>query len=1033
MKTSIDREYLSLHGGTITGDLMVTGRITGNLSGTSDKAISDSSGNEIISTYATKTELKNEISNLISSAPETLDTLNELADALGNDPNFSVTITNEIGKKANDNEVVHITNAETIDGVKTFTDSVVISNSHDKISALGFRNNRVILGTTPVENSNSTIYFLDSDRTVANSANSIGMVRGIYNSDGTTSVNLIAHEPIKNSSKGSVLGVTYSSTGSYAVAPSTRDNPLNTEIITYDYIKSKIPDNKTITYDSSYKLVAKDIAIKGNQDDLASNRGQIGDPYIIKNAINFNTLTKSGIYLIYNEVMTLCTNAPSSSGGVVVVYGINNNIIQEYKPYNTSLYSKVRQSFNIEDETWSSWNELVFVSGDQTISGVKTFSSPIEGDITGNANTATNADNAFSADEAVKLTTARSINGTSFDGTSDIITANWGSERKICIVDSSGTNTGSEISVNGSTNISLKLPATIKADLTGNADTATNATKLATARTIRTNLASTSTASFNGTANITPGVTGVLPVANGGTGSSTEKYLKLTGGSISGDLTVEGNLNCNLSGNSDTATKLATARTIRTNLASTSTASFDGTSNITPGVIGVLPVANGGTGSSTEKYLKLTGGTCSGRIIISETNSPDLTLKNSNFVLGEDPASNRYWNLIFSDSNDKTIGDILCYHNKDSNNGDTCVQFRILSIDGTSVTELPESEYTLGIRYDKSVDKFYGISPTPDSSSNTNHIATTKWVNEKLSDYMTTGENAATATKLQTARTINGTSFNGTANITTANWGTARNISISDSDGTNTGTTISVNGSGNINLKLPATIKANLIGNADTATNANTATQLANTRTIITDLESSVSASFNGTANISPGVTGVLPVANGGTGSSTEKYLKLTGGNLTGNLGVPSLFCNRASSSVTFGVGTTWDNGASLSLYGSSASSGVVNGFQLRSGQNGPSISGYPNGQLTWNGKNVVRSVNGINADSSGNVSVSSNPSVFIANQSTQIYLPSGGTWKVLYMNWGTDWGIPYTTTLAGGAAVPMAYSRTVVFAVRTS
>ena len=47
-------------------------------------------------------------------------------------------------------------------------------------------------------------------------------------------------------------------------------------------------------------------------------------------------------------------------------------------------------------------------------------------------------------------------------------------------------------------------------------------------------------------------------------------------------------------------------------------------------------------------------------------------------------------------------------------------------------------------------------------------------------------DNVASATKLQTARTINGTSFNGTANITTANWGTARNIGIVNSDGTGT-------------------------------------------------------------------------------------------------------------------------------------------------------------------------------------------------------------------------------------------------------
>jgi hypothetical protein len=54
----------------------------------------------------------------------------------------------------------------------------------------------------------------------------------------------------------------------------------------------------------------------------------------------------------------------------------------------------------------------------------------------------------------------------------------------------------------------------------------------------------------------------------------------------------------------------------------------------------------------------------------------------------------------------------------------------------------------------------------------------------------TTG-NAATATVLQTTRTINGTSFNGSANITTANWGTARTLWGQ-----------SVNGSANITTPL---------------------------------------------------------------------------------------------------------------------------------------------------------------------------------------------------------------------------------------
>lgn len=56
--------------------------------------------------------------------------------------------------------------------------------------------------------------------------------------------------------------------------------------------------------------------------------------------------------------------------------------------------------------------------------------------------------------------------------------------------------------------------------------------------------------------------------------------------------------------------------------------------------------------------------------------------------------------------------------------------------------------------------------------------------------------NAATATKLQTARTINGTSFNGTANITTVKWGASRNIAISGAVQGNA----NMDGSGNMNI-----------------------------------------------------------------------------------------------------------------------------------------------------------------------------------------------------------------------------------------
>ena len=128
--------------------------------------------------------------------------------------------------------------------------------------------------------------------------------------------------------------------------------------------------------------------------------------------------------------------------------------------------------------------------------------------------------------------------------------------------------------------------------------TATSAVKLQTARTIRTNLANTGSASFDGTANITPGVTGTLPIANGGTGNTTGKAA--------------------------TATKLATARSIQTNLGSTAASNFDGTANITPGVTGTLPIANGGTGATSAATalsnlggFPKTGGTINGDVTIN--------------------------------------------------------------------------------------------------------------------------------------------------------------------------------------------------------------------------------------------------------------------------------------------------------------------------------------------------------------------------------------------------------------------------------
>lgn len=124
--------------------------------------------------------------------------------------------------------------------------------------------------------------------------------------------------------------------------------------------------------------------------------------------------------------------------------------------------------------------------------------------------------------------------------------------------------------------------------------------------------------------------------------------------------------------------------------------------------------------------------------------------------------------------------------------------------------------------------------------------------------------NATTATTLQTSRTINGTSFNGSANITTSYWGITRTFYINDPSGAHYNS-YSVNGSGNVDMYLPSTMtgfssitsttfSGSLSGNASSAS---TATKLTNTRTIW-------GQSFNGTANVSGSLTGVASITASG-------------------------------------------------------------------------------------------------------------------------------------------------------------------------
>ena len=206
-----------------------------------------------------------------------------------------------------------------------------------------------------------------------------------------------------------------------------------------------------------------------------------------------------------------------------------------------------------------------------------------------------------------------------------------------------------------------------------------------------------------------------------------------------------------VAGNAGTATKLATARTING-------VAFDGTANIT-------------IEDSTK--LPTTGGTITGALAVN-----GLLLANGGFKGHYVATDNRA--LVPSATPKGAIGAYFT-----SQGGLTgaanAVYGDLLALNSYNDTSGGLANALFFAKGGKSIFHYQAAQ------------GATSWGAASQLAYVT--DNVASATKLATARTINGTAFDGTASITTANWGTARTLTVG-----NTGK--SVNGSANVSWTL---------------------------------------------------------------------------------------------------------------------------------------------------------------------------------------------------------------------------------------
>jgi hypothetical protein len=418
----------------VGGNLNVVNTITNNNQLTNGAGYITSSA---LTGYATETYVGTAISNLVDAAPGTLDTLNELAAALGDDPNFATTVSTSIGTKVPQARTITINGTSydltanrswTINSMVYPSAGIALStgtawgtsitdNSANWNTAYGWGNHAsggYLTGITSTQVTNALGY------TPYNSTNPSGYITGITSSNVTTA---LGYTPYNNSNPSGYIS-SYTETSTLANV-TARGATTSTETTYYGGLrtrKSQTAGNYTTAalWTESYDNTATGIAfhisgVKGTFLEMRTNQVLYWDGntiYHSGNLTNLNQLTNGPGYITsYTETDTL--NSVTSRGsttsnavtvGLLIAQGPGGNYNENVRlPGSTAVISFNTSgatgagSYNIVSQTnfqiRNSSGTQVFVmdqSGNLTMTG--TVSAPtFSGSLSGNASTATNS------------------------------------------------------------------------------------------------------------------------------------------------------------------------------------------------------------------------------------------------------------------------------------------------------------------------------------------------------------------------------------------------------------------------------------------------------------------------------------------------------------------------------------------------------------------------------------------------------------------------------------------------------------------
>lgn len=480
----------------------------------------------------------------------------------------------------------------------------------------------------------------------------------VYNSDGTVEFSSLNNTPWGKYTNANGLELTVNKTPT-----------VNTDVSNKKYVDDSIANGDV----NSAKYLNITNFIPSNSD---FNDYKTPGEYQVQSNTEANTI--ANLPTSYND-------ATPRSGVLSVLIGFNaprTSLVQIYRTYGSSYVASrtYQRCFYHENSSWTAWREIActdevgLLNQANTYTALNIFRASIgvsNGTAAGSSGTVS-----FGVSPTGETVQARigtdNLGGLFYHAsTNQPHVFRVGTNNNVFVIRGDDT----KVAFSSNNNLFATVTHVGVAKWLGNANTAT---KLQTARTING-------VSFDGTANITIADSTKLPIAGGTmTGdltlkgnptadlmAATKKYVDDSVASAGGgDVLAAGNnsftgantfqnlvtmvggvvftsgtttlawknatqivatINASTyTGNSATATKLATARTITANLASSTAGSFDGSANITVGVTGTLPIANGGTGATTAAAARTALG-CAPAYTYSTT---DLTAGSSALTTG---------------------------------------------------------------------------------------------------------------------------------------------------------------------------------------------------------------------------------------------------------------------------------------------------------------------------------------------------------------------------------------------------------------